>query len=78
MRHTIQTTNAYGGRDIAYKISCDICGAFLRVMDKKEKKMVDMEFKSCGEDWLSAQAAGWIGEYDCMICDKCLKSIGKE
>ena len=77
MRHTKTYINKFGGRDYRYSISCDICGEFLKNNVKRHKDFgKPAEFLTCGEEWLKALSAGWIGDQDTVICTKCIKSIG--
>lgn len=76
MRKVKVSFNQHGGRDYRYLICCDICGEFLKNNAKKSPAYGQpAEFLSCGEEWLKAQAAGWICDHDTAICTKCLKSI---
>lgn len=75
MRKTTTVTNAHGGSDFHYSIVCDICG---RPLMKSSKRITGpAEFLTCGEETLSAQAAGWIVVGNLAICAKCLASIGE-
>lgn len=74
MRITKHTINSHGGYDYAYQIACDICGEKLK--KKSGRNLVDAEFLTCGEEWYTALAAGWIGDQDCVICTACQRTIG--
>lgn len=77
MRITTQRQNQFGGNDFFYSIQCDVCGEFLKTIPRKNKPMEIIEFRTCGEETLSAIARGWLVECNTAICEMCLKSIGE-
>lgn len=77
MRATIQRANSHGGNDFYYRIQCDECGEFLKTIPRKNKPAEIIEFRTCGEETLSAVARGWILQGNTAICEMCLKSIGE-
>lgn len=77
MRATICRSNSYGGNDFYYRIQCDTCGDFLKTVPRKNKPSEILEFRTCGEETLSAIARGWIVAGNTAICESCLKTIGE-
>lgn len=77
MRDSILRNNSHGGNDYYYRIKCDMCGEYLKSLPRKNKPMEVIEFRTCGEETLSAIMRGWIVEGDTAICDVCQKSIGE-
>ena len=75
MHKTTTVRNAHGGNDYHHSIVCDICG---RPLMKSSKRITGpAEFLTCGEETLSAHAAGGIVVGNFSICAKCLASIGE-
>ena len=77
MRATITRRNDFGGNDFFYSIQCDECGEFLKTIPQKNKPAEIIEFRTCGEETLSAIARGWMVQGNIAICNACLNSIGK-
>lgn len=76
MRATIQRENSHGGNDFYYRIQCDECGEFLKTIPRKNKPAEIIEFRTCGEETLSAISRGWMVQGNIAICDACMKAIG--
>lgn len=77
MRETIHRTSPSGGNDFFYCIKCDVCGEPLKTIANKKEKSEVIEFRTCGEETLSALARGWIVEGNTAICEACIHSIGE-